>query len=168
MSNYSKGPKTNIPKTKEEWIWDSMGFLTFLGSIVFLLLLWNDIPDKVPGHYNAMGDVDRWGGKWEIFLLPAIGATILIGLGVLEKFPQVYNYPQRLNERNAHCFYLNSRKLLNRLKNICQIIFAFILYESVSVALGWGHGFGVWFLPIIIFGTCIPIVLALIKQSKIK
>lgn len=168
MANHSKGPKINIPKTKSEWIWDSIGSLTFLVSIVLLFLVWNDIPEKVPGHYNAMGEVDRWGEKWELILLPAIGATILIGLGVLEKFPEVHNYPQRLNERNAHYFYVNSRKLLNQLKNSSQIIFAFILYESVSIALGWGHGFGVWFLPIFLFSVGMPIALALIKQRKIK
>lgn len=100
--------------------------------------------------------------------MSAIGATILIGLGVLQKFPEVYNYPQRFNKLNAEQFYLHSRKLLNQLKNSSQIIFSFILYESVSIALGWGHGFGVWFLPIFLFSVGMPIALALIKQSKIK
>lgn len=169
MSNQQLNrPKIKIPKTKREWIWDCIGLLTFLGSVFLLLWQWDNIPDKVPGHYNALGEVDRWGEKWELLFLPGIGAIILILLGVLERFPEVYNYPKRFNESNAEQFYLHNRMLLNQLKNISQIIFAFILYESVSIALGWGHGFGQWFLPVGLLVVAIPIILSLIKQRQIK
>jgi nitrate reductase NapE component len=114
-----------------------------------------------------LGEVDRWGTKWELIILPIVGAFIFVLMEVLEKYPEVHNYPQRFNESNAEKFYLLSRKLVNQLKNICLIIFALILFESVSIALGWGYGFGMWFLPITILGTGVPIVVGIIKQKKI-
>ncbi|MCM3570693.1 DUF1648 domain-containing protein [Neobacillus mesonae] len=168
MSNYRGRPKLNIPKSKREWIWDISGYLCYIGSIILLLAVWRMLPDEVPGHYNAAGEVDRWGSKWELLLFPFISAFILILMSVLEKFPEAHNYPQRLNESNAEQFYIHSRKVLNQIKNICLIIFSLVEYESISIALGWGSGFGQWFLPIIIIGTGIPIVLGMINQRRIR
>lgn len=168
-SSYSgERPKLKIPKTKNEWIWDIIGFSFYLGSIIFLIIIWEALPREVPGHYNALGEVDRWGSKWELLVLPGIGALILLLMQTLEKFPEVHNYPKRFNKSNAKHFYLNSRKLINQLKNICLIIFALILFESVSIALGWNNGFGIVFLPIAIISLGISIVIGIMKHKKIK
>ncbi|WP_338471422.1 DUF1648 domain-containing protein [Niallia sp. XMNu-256] len=167
MSKTWNRSKINIPKTKSEWVWDIIGVTIFVVTTFFLFYVWNLLPDKVPAHYNAVGEVDRWGSKAELLILPGIGLFMLLFMGVLEKFPEIHNYPKRINESNAEQFYLHSRKLLNQLKNICLIIFSIILFESVSIALGWS-GFGIWLMPIILGGTFIPIIIGLVKQRKIK
>ncbi len=88
MSNSWERPKLNIKKTKNEWIWDIIGYSFYFGSIIFLIAVWNRLPEKVPGHFNASGEVDRWGSKWELLILPGIGAFIILFLQTLEKFPQ--------------------------------------------------------------------------------
>ncbi|CAG9610509.1 hypothetical protein NEOCIP111885_04284 [Pseudoneobacillus rhizosphaerae] len=167
-SNAWKRPDIKLSKTKSEWAWNIIGYSFYLGSVIFLITIWNRLPKDVPAHYNALGEVDRWGSKWELLILPFVGAFIIVLMEALEKYPAVHNYPQRFNESNAEKFYLLSRKLVNQLKNICLIIIAVILYESVSIALGWGHGFGKWILPITILGSGFPIVLEIINQKKIK
>lgn len=168
MANSWKRPKIKIVKTKSEWIWDIIGYSFYLGSLILLIYNWDQLPDKVPAHYNALGEVDRWGSKMELIILPIVGAFIAFMMQLFEKFPETHNYPERLNQENAKEFYLMSRKLVNQLKNICLIIFALILIESISIALGMENGFGVWFLPIPILSALIPIVLGIIKQKKIK
>ena len=65
----------------------------------FLIIIWGRLPEEVPAHYNAYGAVDRWGSKWELLLLPGIGAFILLLMQTLEKFPEVHNYPKDLMNR---------------------------------------------------------------------
>lgn len=168
MSGSWNRPKINIPKTKMEWGSDIIGYLSFLGSVVFLIFSWGMLPEEVPAHYNASGEVDRWGSKLELLILPIVGLFTAFLMQVFEKFPETHNYPQRINEENAAEFYLNSRKMVNLLKNICFILFAVILVQSITVALGWSNGFGAWVLPLIISSSFIPIVLGLLKQRKIK
>lgn len=168
MSNIWERPKIKIPITKSEGIWDLIGFTFYFGSLIFLMVIYNLLPEEVPVHYNAFGEVDRWGTKGELFVLPAVGAFIIIFLQLLEKFPQSHNYPERLNETNAKEFYLHSRKLMNQFKNISLIILASILVESIVVAQGWGNGFGAWFLPLVALIGLTPIVIGIIKQKKIK
>jgi len=161
-------PKIKIPKTRVEWVYDVIGYSLYAGTILFLAVIWTDLPGEVPAHYNALGEVDRWGSKWELFILPGIGAFILLIMQVCEKFPEMHNYPKRLNAANAKKFYLNSRKMINQLKNICLGMFSFILLESIWIALGWGNGFGPLFLPVLVSAICIPIVIMIIRQRKIK
>lgn len=167
MSNFQR-PKIRISKTKSEWVWDVIGYTCYIGSIVFLLTIWNRLPNQVPAHFNLAGEVDRWGSKWELIILPIIGGITLIIMQFLEKHPEVHNYPSRLNESNAPQFYLLSRKMLNQVKNMCSLIFTAIILESVTIALKWGKGFGVWFLPVLIIAAFIPLVIGLIQQRKIK
>ncbi|WP_059173954.1 DUF1648 domain-containing protein [Bacillus sp. FJAT-27445] len=168
MSNSWERPKIKILKMKSEWIWDIIGYSFYLGSLIYLIINWNGLPDKVPAHYNALGEVDRWGSKMELFILPIVGAFIVILMQFLEKYPESHNYPKRFSKENAKEFYLISRKLINKLKNICLILFALLLIESISIALGNGNGIGVWFLPIALVTTFIPIVVCIMKQKKIK
>ncbi len=168
MPKSNARPKIHIPKTKSERIWDTIGYSCYIGSLLFLIYIWGELPDKVPAHFNAQGEVDRWGSKLELLILPIIGAFLAVSMHFVEKFPESHNYPQRLNKENAKEFYLNSRKITNQLKAICLIIFTLIIIESVSIALEWGGGLGAWFLPVLIVGVSIPIILGIIKQSKIR
>ena len=160
-------PKLKIPRTKSEWIWDLIGYSFYFSSIILLVIVWSRLPQEVPAHYNALGEVDRWGSKWELIILPFIGAFIGIMMQVFEKFPEWHNYPKRFNESNAAKFYSHSRKLMNQIKNICFIIFALILFESVSIALEWRSSTDTWFLPVAFISVFIPIGVGLYKQKKI-
>lgn len=46
--------------------------LLILISIPFIYLayLWNDLPTEVPIHWNLKGEVDRYGSKYELLLIP--------------------------------------------------------------------------------------------------
>jgi len=122
----------------------------------------------VPVHYNAFGEIDRWGAKTELLILPGIGLFIIILMQVLEKFPEAHNYPERFNSFNTEAFYRHSRKIVNQLKNICLVLFSVILFESSFIALGWWNGVGPWLLPLILLGTGIPVIWGMIQQRNIR
>jgi len=37
---------------------------------IYLVYLWNDLPSKVPMHWDLKGDIDRYGGKSELIIIP--------------------------------------------------------------------------------------------------
>ncbi|WDU79239.1 MULTISPECIES: DUF1648 domain-containing protein [Lysinibacillus] len=161
-------PILKLPKTRSEKIWDYIGGSIFILSIFYIILAWGKLPDEIPGHFNGMGEVDRWGAKIELFILPFIGLFLWMLMGLLEKVPHMHNYPSRLNESNVKAFYLNSRKILNEVKNICIILFAFISIQMVRIGLGEVNSLGWWFLPIVLIGVLIPIIKGFITSYKIK
>ncbi|UED80069.1 DUF1648 domain-containing protein [Lysinibacillus sp. CD3-6] len=161
-------PVIKLPKTRYEKILNVIGGGLFIVSIIFIISQWSALPEEIPAHFNGAGEVDRWGSKIELFILPGIGIFLWIFLGLIEKAPHMHNYPARLNEDNVQAFYLNSRKLCNEMKNFCLMLFAVISCEMVLVALGKTDGLGWWFLPLVLIGTGIPIAKGLIAASKIK
>lgn len=50
--------------------------LSFSALLIALISL-PFLPDQIPGHYNAMGEIDRWGSKFEVLIFPM--ATIFMG-----------------------------------------------------------------------------------------
>lgn len=167
MLNTNDRPILKIKRTPSEWIWDVIGAGIFLSAIIYLVLSWSHLPNQVPGHYNGAGEVDRWGSKGELLILPIIGFFLWGFMTIFERFPHVHNYPARMNETNVRAFYLGSRKLLNSLKNICLIAFSYIIFQQIRGAYGESDSLGPWFLPVLIVATGLPIIWNIIKRSKI-
>jgi uncharacterized membrane protein len=46
--------------------------LVIAGAFIVTLALYPELPDRVPEHWNLRGEIDRYGDKWEIFLLPGV------------------------------------------------------------------------------------------------
>ena len=39
---------------------------------IYLAYLWNDLPNKVPLHWNIKGEIDRYGEKSELIIIPIL------------------------------------------------------------------------------------------------
>jgi len=52
--------------------------------IIYLAIVWNGLPDELPMHWNLQGEVDRWGNKSELWILPFLlpGLIYVIMLSV--------------------------------------------------------------------------------------
>lgn len=37
---------------------------------LYLAYIWNQLPEKVPVHWNSLGEIDRYGEKIELLLIP--------------------------------------------------------------------------------------------------
>lgn len=161
-------PVLKIPMTKWEKLFNIIGVTCFLIAIGYLIFQLPHMPDKIAAHFNGKGEVDRWGSKYELLILPFIGFFILMLISLMEKAPHMYNYPKRLNESNAEAFYLNSRMTANFLKNFILVMFSYILFQTIEIALGKADSLNFWFLPvmgIVIVGT---IIITLYRSSKIR
>lgn len=122
---------------------------------------------EVPAHFNAVGEVDRWGSKYEILILPVIAIILTFFMELIERYPHVHNYPERLCEANVHAFYLNSRQMLNYMKNIISVLFAFLVYESIGISDGENDTLGLPF-ALLLIALFAVIIWKIIVSTKIK
>ena len=131
-------------------------YLTFLN-----IFKYGALPDTISTHYNIMGKVDGWGDKSSILLLYAVCLVMYIGLTILERYPQLYNYPVQITEENIIKQYVLARSLITTLKFSMVIIFAMIIASSLkdqieNVRFIMGNYFiafvlGITFVPIIVY-----------------
>ena len=62
---------------KGYWVILALVLLAVVVTVIFISMM----PDQVPMHYNAAGQVDRMGSKYENLIFP--GAMIIVGLSIL-------------------------------------------------------------------------------------
>ena len=62
---------------KGYWVILALVLLSIAVSVIFISMM----PDQVPMHYNAAGQVDRMGSKYENLIFP--GVMVIIGLSFL-------------------------------------------------------------------------------------
>jgi len=53
---------------KKHWLVTILLVLPF----IILAVVWNELPEEIPVHWNAKGEVDRYGSRYELLLLPCL------------------------------------------------------------------------------------------------
>ena len=158
----------HIQKTMLEKLANVIGVASIVIMTLYMVLNWSALPSDVPIHFNATGEVDRWGSKWWMLLLPIITIVIYIFMDLIERKPHTHNYPTRLTEQNATQFYKESCRTMNLTKNITAMMLAYITVRSVLVALEKVQGLGMVIMGIFIFLLVFIIIRSMIRMSKIQ
>ncbi|MFB9860152.1 DUF1648 domain-containing protein [Salinicoccus siamensis] len=161
-------PKIDIPKTLTEKIANIIGYGFFIGSLIYVIITFSSLPAEVPAHFGADGEVDRYGSKYEMIVLIVIPLLLVPGLKALDRFPEMHNYPKRMDASNVREFYLNNRLLLNLTTNGTLIVFAILYIEITNHGLTGSSTFGVLLMPLILLFVLGPIAWKMIERFKIK
>ncbi|WP_153733129.1 DUF1648 domain-containing protein [Sporosarcina obsidiansis] len=127
-------PKLDIPKPGFAKAFDVLTIALFAACIVYMFLQWSQLPDRIPAHFGAAGEVDRWGSKYELLILPAIGIFLWVTLSFLEKHPNLYNYIN-LRPDNIETQYRYGVVFMNVTKNVSTLLIIFIMWQTNEIAL---------------------------------
>lgn len=152
--------------TKLQLVLEIIGLLFLVGMIVFIYTHWDQIPQQVPMHYNARGEIDSWGSKYQIFILPIISILLYSFITVISFFPQIWNVPVQITDENKEAVYLSTKNLIIFVKVEILAIFFYLNYHTVTA-----QPLSITFLPIymiIIFGTLIFFIVRTIRLGNEK
>ncbi len=164
----SKQPKIKIPLESID-----VG-LNWLALFILLLMFgiaayyFNQLPDTIPIHFNGKGEADGYGSKNTIWFLPILSVIMFLGLWKASKIPHLYNYPGKITEENAENKYRIASRMMRGLNVIIMVIFCYIVWTSIRVALGTQGGLGSFFLICILVGLSVFIFYFIIRLSKNK
>lgn len=135
-----------------------MIFCTF----AYLFWKWNSLPAKVPMHYDGAGNVDGYGGKWSVWLLPVFSLLMYGGITLLERYPGVWNTSVTITEQNKVRVYRTLKDMIMTSKLSVVGIFSFLgTYTTFGTALG------IWFLPVSMAVVFVPIIFFMIRLARI-
>ena len=114
---------------KALWI---ISFIPLVGTAVALLFM----PDVVPMHYNAAGEIDRWGSKYENLLLPLIVLLLALFVTLLIRFFE--KKAAAAEEEKTRAAALQNAKILAIVGVAAAVVFtvlqAFILVGAITGA----------------------------------
>ncbi|HLV45450.1 MAG TPA: DUF1648 domain-containing protein [Flavobacterium sp.] len=164
----NKHPKIKIRLNKYDWFIEIIGYMLLIALWVITIASFQYLPDEIPTHYNAFGEADAFGDKEAIFTLPFIATLLFLLLSVVIKFPHTYSYAVEITEENAEKQYKNAVWLMRMLKVLITLIFFFIAYQTIQVALEKAFGLGSWFLPVITVITALILGFNMYKSKQIN
>lgn len=164
--NMEKRSKIKLELTGIDKAIEIAGWLSVSVIWVFTVINYNNLPDIIPIHFNAVGEADGFGEKTNILTLPIIATIIFVGLALLNKYPHIFNYPTNITKENAQRQYTIATKLIRYLNLITVLIFGYIAFTTIQNAKGQVDGLGVWFLPLSMGIVFIPIIYAIVKLTK--
>lgn len=164
----NKRPKISLPMTSINIIAEILSILIMIGTVIIAITSWAKLPQTIPTHFNATGQIDGYGSRTSIFILLPITILMYTGLTILEKFPHVYNYVVEINAVNAKKQYLLARSFIKFLKLEIIMLFSYIEYAIISSALNNKLTLGAWFLPITLLAIFGTLGIYIYKSAKAK
>ena len=145
-----------------------IGWIAVFGIWVFTVANYLELPEIIPIHYNEVVAADSFGNKSNILALPITSSLLFIGLTILNKRPNVFNYPSEITKENALFQYTNATRMIRFLKIIVMIIFGWIVFKTIQNVNGNTDGLGPWCLPLTMAMIFIPIIYFMMNTSKKK
>lgn len=124
------------------------------------------LPGTIPIHFDAGGKPDGYGHKLTLLILPIIATIIYIGLTILNRYPQIFNYPSKITEQNAPRQYLLATRTLRFVKLAILIIFSGIILFTYLTTIGVAKGLGALFLPLSLGLLFIPTVIMILQSFR--
>ena len=97
-----------------------------LGSIIFILIRWPQLPPQIPSNYNAAGEVTGYSSRGLLFLMPAIGLFGDLSIALAGRFPKRWNTGVRITLYNRVRVYRLVRDMLAELRLALALSFAVI------------------------------------------
>jgi len=156
------------PIIKLEWsaldkIMEGLGLLALVLLLALPIYYYPELPDRIPRHYDASGQITAYGGKGMIWVMPILGLITYAGLFFLNKIPHLFNYPITISPENVARQYHMATRLIRTLNVIIVVTFLYMTYATIQNALGNQEGLGKEFIPVFLFALLGTIAVYLIK-----
>lgn len=163
----NNNPKIKVKPTQFTKILEIVNYFLIVMFWVITSLAFKHLPNEIPTHYNGLGEVDAYGDKSTIFFLPLIATVLFVIVSITAKKPHTFNYSVVITSENVEAQYKNAMRLMQSVNLFMLLIFIFIDYKTIQIALNKSDSLGIWFLPLIgIVG--ISIIIYSVIQSKKK
>lgn len=115
-------------------VFNALATIIVIVTLLFFIAFYEKIPSLIPTHYGFNGEVDSWGNKNTLWYFVIGNIVINILLGILTKYPQIYNYPFKVTDKNREKVYASGSLFVAALRLVVSLVVAcVILFMSLSV-----------------------------------
>lgn len=101
-------------------------------TMIYLFYSYDTLPDFIPMHYDIMGNIDRYGSKYELLILPFFQMIIFLLLQFVSKHPSYWNIPFQVAPKHQKQVEKYIEKMIQVLCLIVMIFFSIMLFCSLQ------------------------------------
>nr|WP_315025882.1 DUF1648 domain-containing protein [uncultured Chryseobacterium sp.] len=99
----------------------NFGWVIFLWW--FTMKNYNDLPQRIPVHFDLSGKPDRYGSKAYAFLMPILGIAMYVLFLFITRHPENSNFPVEITEQNKGAQFLIMKIGLRFLFSLIMLTF---------------------------------------------
>ena len=167
-SSAADRPRIRPEKEPVDIILEIAGLIGIVAMIVLTASKYAGLPQVIPTHFNGAGIPDDYGGKGMIWLLPAIGLVIFTGISILNHFPFIFNFPVNITPENAERLYRHATRSMRLMNRVLVVLFFYLTWETISLAMGKSAGLGMLFLPVTLGAVFFVSIYMVIRMYQLK
>ena len=129
----------------------AVGLLALAGSALFLAFCWRRIPERIPTHFNGAGQIDAWGEKSTVLILPILGGVVFGMLRFVAFLCAGMKTPASVRPMLA-------------METMCRILGALtaLVFAYLTVCSALAVPLGGWFMPAFAAAAALPIAACVI------
>ena len=117
-----------------------------LGTVIFLIAFWKNIPDNVPNHFDSVGRIDGYAGKKTLLMLPVFMTVLYAVLSLVRTM--------RFRSLGKEVRVSTPLLLFPMMKLTVLAAFAYI-----TVCSALSRPLGAWYLPVFLALILGPLVI---------
>ena len=145
--NKQRVPIKIVPSLPDKILDVSSGLMLAL-ILGVLIITYVDLPEIIPIHYNARGQIDAYGSKSNIVVFPLITLILYILMTVLIRYPHTLSYPGEITVDNALKNYTVATRLLRVVKFLMVASCGYVVSKTVFFVEETFIEVGGYFVPI--------------------
>ncbi len=155
-------PETPVFDSKLEWV----GIIALVISWGFSLYVYRVSSGDLPTHFDATGKVDAYGNKITVLVLPLISTLLFAGMSWLNHYPEKFNYPIKITERNKEAEYRAAMRTIRGMKLAVVLVFLLITMAIFISENSAGNKVVAWLLPSILLLSFAPLIIYFATAKK--
>ena len=152
-------PKVKLTPGPLDLIIEGLSWFLLLSQWVYVLAVFQDLPAEIPVHFNASGSPDAYGSKAQVWVLLLVCTVLSLGLGLLNRYPNTFNYPVQITPANAEFQYKLAVQLMRQIKLALVLVFGLVLFETVQIAQQKKGLMTDWMLPVVLLAFFLALLL---------
>jgi uncharacterized membrane protein len=134
---------------------DILSIILMIATFVLLVLFWKKIPDTIPSHYDGAGMPDAYNDKSSLILL-VFAEVFTLGSMLFAKLMV------KMTSSSNNSIMETINPMLSVLNFGLVVMFTYMFYCSAT-----SKALGIYFLPVTLIGTFLPIIYYLYKYYRI-
>lgn len=155
-----------LKRSETEWILEGLGLLALAVMLVYPMILYDQIPEKIPVHFNLAGEADAFGSRSTLWIIVGLGFVLFIALNSILRIPHEYNYPVKITEENAQSMYRMTQHYLIWLKVSVTILLMIIVLTTIQTAISGQNQWWAKWAFLVGFLLVLGVVVQLISRSR--
>lgn len=142
-----------------------LSLFVLIGTLLYLILSWPGIPDRIPGPLNSNGIPESYTGKTSLITLVAINWINYFTMTVMQHLPQLWAKRGTVSQRDKLQGY---RSIKNRLGIVKFIIVGISSYLIIYLSRGGNLPSGILIFAIVFMFAIIGVFIYKLLRFTIQ